>query len=276
MRPAQEQEGADVFSYSLAAASLERGAAKSLEAHGVRPAQQTSAGKAQPADGSAVAENAASGKQPADFSNRQVKSVSPSGAEKTAGTGAPTQSAISAAAPTIAQAAPIAAPPSATMPAKTAEIASLRNASAAKMKAATAKAPRLAQAPTALKEAFAEVLARRLEKTSIFDLRLDPPDLGRVEGRLSVNDDGKAVLSLTFDNQNAFDLFSRDEQALRTALQQAGLEFGSGDFAFAFREPRQIGEPPTALVAASGVEALALYDPVFMSDWTAGAVDLRI
>jgi flagellar hook-length control protein FliK len=146
---------------------------------------------------------------------------------------------------------------------------------AAKTKLAAAKAEKPQQAPATLKAEFAAILARRLEKTSVFDLRLDPPELGRVEGKLVVNDDGKSVLSLTFDNQNAFDLFSRDEQALRLALQHAGLSFGAGDFKLSYRAPAEAAGDAFGGLSAAAPAAIS-YEPAFHAEWSAGALDIRI
>ncbi|MCB2113061.1 MAG: flagellar hook-length control protein FliK [Parvularculaceae bacterium] len=271
------REGGDAFSYALASASLERGAAQSLEAHGARPDQTRNAQSAQTSRDTARAQ-----------SSDQQKASQPENAPETAGSAdyAAAEKTPSERTPESANAAPASANVASVTPgqaaqtppaqAKAVDAPALRTESAIKAKTEQAKAPRIAQAPPALKEAFAEVLARRLEKTSVFDLRLDPPDLGRVEGRLTVNDDGKAVLSLTFDNQSAFDLFSRDEQALRTALHQAGLEFGSGDFTFAFRETAQPSETD-APGAFAGAEAPSRYDtPQYFAPWSAGALDIRI
>lgn len=154
---------------------------------------------------------------------------------------------------------------------KTADGIAARGEATARAKA-TANPAVNAGASQALQETFAEILARRLEKSTVFDIRLDPPALGRVEGRLTVGDDGKSVLTLAFDNQSAFDLFSRDEAALRLALANAGLSFGDRDVSFSFRE-QGAGERSPSMAAR---ESAAAYDPEFYADWSAGALDIRI
>lgn len=271
------QENAPGFSYALAAASLEKNAARSLEAHGAKPTDantsgsqstnMTGAGDTKPATKS-------DGEAKTSRTPNAARSVDASAAAPATGK-ASEQTSASAIAPD-AQAAPAAVSGQPALQIKGADASAIRDASAAKAKAAAPKAPRLPATPAAFKTEFAEILARRLEKTSVFDLRLDPPELGRVEGRLSVNDDGKAVLSLAFDNQSAFDLFSRDEQALRQALLQAGLQFGDGDFVFAFKERSQTEFVPAEFAAVSDIDASAAYDPVFAASWSAGALDIRI
>lgn len=268
---------APAFSYALAATLLEKSAARSLEAHGAKP-KDAAAGSAQPSrkteSGDVRPAAKDDGGTKALRAGNAVRSAEASTATPAADK-APAQGAVPTIAPD-APAAPAAVSGQPALQAKGADAAVIRDTAAAKTKIAASKAPRLPAAPAALKTEFAEVLARRLEKTSVFDLRLDPPELGRVEGRLSVNDDGKAVLSLTFDNQNAFDLFSRDEQALRQALQQAGLQFGAGDFVFAFKERPEAEFASAELVAVPDNDASAAYDPVFAASWRGGALDIRI
>jgi flagellar hook-length control protein FliK len=165
--------------------------------------------------------------------------------------------------------------PAVQQSAKAADAVALRDqTSKAETSKAIATAKQPAQAAT-LRADFAEVLARRLEKTSVFEMRLDPPEHGRVEGRLAIADDGKAILSLTFDNQSAFDLFSRDEQLLRQTLGQAGLDFASGDFRFSYREQVPI-EGAADLEATAAINTDRNYEAAFHADWSAGALDIRI
>lgn len=271
------QENAPGFSYALAAVSLEKSAARSLEVHGAKP-KDGAAGSAQPArkaeSGDTQPAAKDDGGKKASRTQNAARSVDASAAAPP-GNKAPGQAIASAIAPD-AQATPAAFSGQPALRAKGADASAIRDAAVAKTKIAAPKALRVPAAPAALKTEFAEILARRLEKTSIFDLRLDPPELGRVEGRLSVNDDGKAVLTLTFDSQNAFDLFSRDEQALRQALQQAGLQFGAGDFVFTFKERLQPDVAPADIAAIPSIDASVAYDPVFAASWSAGALDIRI
>ncbi len=265
------------FSYALAASALERKAAQSLETHGATP-KNNGASPQRTAAETQTENRSQSGEIKSDAQRESVQPPS-AGAEKSASPQVrPTIGALSASAEGAAPAAATAAlfnQVSLTQT-KAADAAMVRDAGAAKAKLSAQKAPRLPDAPATLKTEFAEILARRLEKTSVFELRLDPPELGRVDGRLSVGDDGKAVLALSFDNQSAFDLFSRDEQALRQALQQAGLEFGAGDFVFAFKERPPADHTSVDLMNAPAIRAADAYEPTFHAEWSAGALDIRI
>lgn len=261
------------FSYALAAASLEKSASQSLKAHGATPDR----GPAAPSGETAADARADKGDK-AEKSQRDATASPPKAlANERDPVAAPAKT--NGAAPAAAAAtAPSLAPPGApaALAAKSVNAAAVRDVAAAKTKAPPMKTPRIQPQTPALKLAFAEILARRLEKTSLFELRLDPPEHGRVDGRLSVNDDGKAILSLTFDNQNAFDHFSRDEQALRQALNEAGLNFSAGDFIFAFRERPQTVAPQSDFAPLQTAGSADAYEPLFHADWSAGALDIRI
>lgn len=126
---------------------------------------------------------------------------------------------------------------------------------------------------------FARLIAHRLKdgKTH-FELRLDPPDLGRVEARLTIADDGKAALALKFDNQAALDHFARDGEALRQALLTAGFDLGGQSLSFTLAE-RGADEPnafATAPAIVAETSALPSYEPLFYAPFSQGVVDLRI
>ncbi|OFX01740.1 MAG: hypothetical protein A3E78_03760 [Alphaproteobacteria bacterium RIFCSPHIGHO2_12_FULL_63_12] len=262
------------FSYALAAAAIEKNAAQSLKIHGATPKNAAAATSAAPT-GEARADKVAA----KNGAHPEAKASSQAAIATVAQTDAAAAKTASAA-PAPAKTAPALVAPGASaapaMLAAKADGAGIRDLAAAKTKNAAVKAPKLQPPTPALKAEFAEILARRLEKTSVFDLRLDPPELGRIDGRLSVKDDGKAVLSLSFDNQAAFDHFSRDEQALRLALTNAGLNFAAGDFVFAFKERPQASAPQEGFALVPVAEAGGAYEPLFLADWSAGALDIRI
>ena len=69
-------------------------------------------------------------------------------------------------------------------------------------------------------------MARRIDSGATqFELRLDPPSLGRVEAQLKLADDGENILALKFEHRATLELFAQDEYALRTALDSSGFEF---------------------------------------------------
>ena len=141
----------------------------------------------------------------------------------------------------------------------------IRNAA----RAAATKAP----LPAKPVQEFALLVAKRLENATAFDLRLDPPELGRVEGRVSFQDDGKTVLSLKFENAAAFDHFARDEAALRTALRDAGVDLSDAEFSFS--QSAQDDAAKDAPLTSAPVQPI---DSEFTS-WapqSRGVIDIRI
>jgi len=91
---------------------------------------------------------------------------------------------------------------------------------------------------------FAQLVAKKIsERASAFDLRLDPPELGKVEGRFSMLEDGKTVLALNFDNQSTMDLFAKDTEGLRLALADAGVDTGKSEFVFAINDSPTTDSP---------------------------------
>lgn len=259
------------FSYALAAASLEKRAARALEAHGPAPKHALTGGSS-----SSAAADSRSDNGTAPPSAEVASRPSPSDRRGSDAGSAPTPSSAQPRADQTAPAAPPAVPvngsaapaPAASRPA---EIAAPRDATVLRKAKQAPNAPARTTAPKHTE--FAEILARRLEKTSIFDLRLEPLDLGRVEGRLTVADDGASVLSLAFDSRAAFDFYSRDAEALRQALIGAGLQFATGDFVFEFRQRPEAAIDPSP---ASAVETRPIDDLHFIAGWSAGAIDIRI
>ena len=69
-----------------------------------------------------------------------------------------------------------------------------------------------------------------------FDIRLDPPELGRVQVHLSVDDSGRAQANLVVDKQQTLDLLQRDSSTLNRALTDAGLDLSNNGLNFSLRE----------------------------------------
>ncbi|MEZ5895503.1 MAG: flagellar hook-length control protein FliK [Parvularculaceae bacterium] len=288
--PRDERAGEDGgFSYAMASASLERQASQSLQTHGATPKGAASAtaqptqGERQGAQANADAQTPPSPDVKAGAAGQNGDLAQAGPAPANAQTAAPANSQSTIAAPPPAMIAAATAPAGAQATAVIAKPAPATAASAREQIAArlaaqqrdTAKAATPAQTRAA--DDFAQILARRLDKSSQFEFRLDPPEMGRVEGRLTLGDDGKAVLALKFDNQAAFDMFARDEQALRQTLANAGFDFSDGDFVFSFRDDAapELARTDFAPAPAHSL-ATPAYDAAFAAPWSAGAIDIRI
>lgn len=80
------------------------------------------------------------------------------------------------------------------------------------------------------------IAARSSEGNHQFDIRLDPPDLGRVHVHLTVDDEGQATANLVVDKQQTLDLLQKDSSSLNRALQDAGLNLAQSGLNFSLRE----------------------------------------
>ncbi|ABS63801.1 flagellar hook-length control protein [Parvibaculum lavamentivorans DS-1] len=89
---------------------------------------------------------------------------------------------------------------------------------------------------------IALLIARNLQKgVSRFDIRLDPPEMGRIDVRMEVRKDGQVVAHMTVDRPETLDLLQRDARALQQALNNAGLQADSDSLNFTLRDQNNDG-----------------------------------
>lgn len=69
-----------------------------------------------------------------------------------------------------------------------------------------------------------------------FQIRLDPPELGRVDVRLDVSRDGVVNTHLTVERSETLDLLQRDARALERALTNSGLDTKQGSISFSLQD----------------------------------------
>jgi chemotaxis protein MotD len=81
-----------------------------------------------------------------------------------------------------------------------------------------------------------EIAARVEAGQKHFEIRLDPPSLGRIDVQLSVDGSGRATSHLVADRADTLDLLRRDAPALERALQSAGLTTDDGALQFSLRD----------------------------------------
>lgn len=86
-------------------------------------------------------------------------------------------------------------------------------------------------------------MARNLQKgISRFDIRLDPPEMGRIDVRMEVGKDGHVAAHMTVDRPETLDLLQRDARALQQALNNAGLQADSDSLNFTLRDQSSDGD----------------------------------
>ncbi|MHB1103911.1 MAG: flagellar hook-length control protein FliK [Devosia sp.] len=71
---------------------------------------------------------------------------------------------------------------------------------------------------------------------SRFQIRLDPPELGRIDVKLDVDQSGNVNARMTVERAETLDLMQRDQRALERALAQAGLDGSKTNLEFSLRQ----------------------------------------
>ena len=89
-----------------------------------------------------------------------------------------------------------------------------------------------------------EIAGKALAGKNRFEIRLDPPELGRIEVRLDVDRDGNVTSRLTVDRADTLDLLRRDASSLERALQDAGLKTTDSGLQFSLRDQSMSQQQP--------------------------------
>jgi len=81
-----------------------------------------------------------------------------------------------------------------------------------------------------------EVVRQFSQGASRFQIRLDPPELGRIDVRMQVDGDGNVHARMTVERAETLDLMQRDQRSLEKALAQAGLDSSKTNLEFSLRQ----------------------------------------
>jgi flagellar hook-length control protein FliK len=116
--------------------------------------------------------------------------------------------------------------------------------------AATTTTATSAQAAPAMPQAAAvpmsglavEIAGRAQAGKNNFEIRLDPPELGRIQVKLSVDRQGQVTSHLIADRADTLDLLRRDASGLERALQDAGLKTAGDGLQFSLRDQSFAGQ----------------------------------
>jgi flagellar hook-length control protein FliK len=132
------------------------------------------------------------------------------------------------------------------------------------------------------------IAAKSAGGESQFTVRLDPPELGRIEVTLNVNSQGAAHASLSADKPHTLELLQRDAPALERALKDAGLDLAGG-LSFSLKSDGQPGDWRNAqaqnqgnpvridAVDSANSNAMAVPAAAFIANgWSAGNARLDI
>ena len=94
----------------------------------------------------------------------------------------------------------------------------------------------LTSAPVPLESVAVEFAARIQGGRNRFEIRLDPPELGRIEVRLDIDRSGQVTSRLIVDKVETLDVLRRDAHQLERALQDAGLKTSDNSLQFSLRD----------------------------------------
>jgi flagellar hook-length control protein FliK len=80
-----------------------------------------------------------------------------------------------------------------------------------------------------------EIAARATGDEKSFQIRLDPPELGRIDVQLNVDAGGHVTTHLTVDRPETLNLLRQDASSLQRALESTGLKANSAGLEFSLR-----------------------------------------
>lgn len=81
-----------------------------------------------------------------------------------------------------------------------------------------------------------EIAKQVQQGVSKFQIRLDPPELGRIDVKLDMDQSGQVNAKLVVERSETLDLLQRDQRALERALAQAGLDAGKTNLEFSLKQ----------------------------------------
>ena len=96
-----------------------------------------------------------------------------------------------------------------------------------------------------------EIAGKALANKNRFEIRLDPPELGRIEVKLSVDRQGQLTSHVIADRSDTLDLLRRDASGLERSLQDAGLKMSGNGLQFSLRDQSSSGQQNTASRASA-------------------------
>lgn len=136
-----------------------------------------------------------------------------------------------------------------------------------------------------LEQLAVEIATRASKGERRFDIRLDPPELGRIDVRLEIDHKGNTTTKLIVERAETLDLLQRDARGLEKALQSAGLKTDAGGLEFSLRQDAQTQQGNAAseprgwsapVPAESGGMTEVSINSASLAAQLRGGVDIRI
>ena len=129
-----------------------------------------------------------------------------------------------------------------------------------------------------------EIAAKASEGMKSFEIRLDPPELGRIHVRLDVDRNGELTSRVTADRQDTLDLLRRDAPQLERALNDAGLRTSNNGLQFSLRDQGQgqqqqqqhLPNAARLIIPDDSLAAELTQRGYFRPAGSAGGIDIRV
>ncbi|MES1158427.1 MAG: flagellar hook-length control protein FliK [Terricaulis silvestris] len=143
-----------------------------------------------------------------------------------------------------------------------------------------------ASAPAAAQQVTHAIVRRFNGESTQFQMRLDPPDLGRIDVRLDVSRDHRVTAVISADNAQTLSDLSRASRDLQQALQSAGLDLTDGGLSFdlsgrgdGFAQADQGGGASRSTAASTPAstqtdDTQQTLRPVILDGWRGARIDL--
>ncbi len=96
--------------------------------------------------------------------------------------------------------------------------------------------PSQAQSGQVATQVAAEIARHLKNGQTRFQMRFDPPELGRVDVNMRVGADGGVQAHLIVERPETLDMFLRDQRSLERALEAAGLSTNSENLQFSLKQ----------------------------------------
>ena len=96
--------------------------------------------------------------------------------------------------------------------------------------------------PTPLQMLPIEIGMQAVRGVTSFQIRLDPAELGRVDVKLHIQDNGEVKANLIVDRVDTLNMLRRDASTLQNAFEQAGLKQSPDGLTFSLRGEGQQGQ----------------------------------
>ncbi len=80
------------------------------------------------------------------------------------------------------------------------------------------------------------IAARASTGSTRFDIKLDPPELGRIEVQMTLDREGRVKSKMVVEKQETLELLQRDQRNLERTLAQAGVETTDGGIEFSLKD----------------------------------------